>query len=263
MSGMEYPTRSELPTMPDRLRWAMRQRGLVQESLAELARCSQASIQKILKGATAKSKFLPDIARALEVDLDWLEFGTIPLQVQESAQLYRMKPRDGAPLALGVLSPWDDQTPLDEDDVELPIYKEVELASGMGRSEIQRVEGRKVRFSARTLRDAGVDLANALCATNTGNSNSPLILDRATLGVDAGMTRIIDGKIYALDHGGLLRIKFLFRLPGGGVRLRSFNRDEYPDEDFSADSIMEEGMRILGRVFWWSTLDPAGAPPLL
>lgn len=240
----------------------MHQRGLVQESLAEKAGCSQASIQKILKGRTLKSKFLPDIARALDVDLNWLDLGTAPT-LREQLNVYRIKPADGAPLSLGMLSPWDDETPLDEDDVELPIYKEVELASGLGRSEIQLVEGRKIRFSARTLRDAGVDLANAACATNKGNSNAPLILDRATLGIDLGMTRIIDGKIYALDHGGLLRIKFMYRLPNGGVRLRSFNREEHPDEDFNADEIMEVGLRILGRVFWWSTIDPQASPPLL
>lgn len=249
--------------MPDRLKWAMRRRGLVQESLAELARCSQASIQKILKGTTAKSKFLPDIARALDVDLDWLELGTAPSAVRERQSVYKLKAGDKSALHLGLLSPWDDNTPLDEDDVELPIYKEVELSSGFGRTEIQRVEGRKVRFSARTLRDAGVDPAQAACATNHGNSNAPLILDRATLGVDMGMTRIIDGKIYALDHGGLLRIKFLFRLPSGGIRLRSFNQSEYPDEDFDAEQIMADGLRILGRVFWWSSLDPQSSPPIL
>lgn len=261
---MNYPAPDDTPTLPDRLSWAMKQRGLVQETLAEQAGCSQASIQKIATGKTLKSKFLPNIARALQVDVDWLELGVTPEQIQQRQGHYSTnRLRDGAPMALSMLSLWDDETPLDEDDVELPIYKEVELASGIGRSEIQLVEGRKVRFSQRTLRAAGVDLANAACATNNGNSNAPLILDRATLGIDLGMTRIIDGKIYALDHGGLLRIKFMFRLPGGGVRLRSFNREEYPDEDYTAEEAMEQGVRILGRVFWWSTLDPQSAPPLL
>ncbi len=77
------------------------------------------------------------------------------------------------------------------------------------------------------------------------------------------MTRVVDGKIYALDHDGLLRIKFLYRLPGGGIRLRSFNRDEYEDESYTLDDVLEQRIVILGRVFWWSSLDPMGAPPLL
>lgn len=255
---MDYLDISQLPTLPDRLAYAMKQRALSQDALAEKAGCTQASIQKILGGKTLKSKFLPNIARSLGVDVDWLELGRMPTQQQAHGRL-----RDGAPIALGLLSPWDDDTPLDEDEVELPVYKEVELSSGLGRSEVQMIEGRKVRFSRRTLQAAGVDLNNAACATNTGNSNFPLILDKATLGVDRGMTRILDGKIYALDHDGLLRIKFLYRLPGGGVRLRSYNREEYADEDYSLDQVLEQRIVILGRVFWWSSLDPVNSPPLL
>ncbi|HIH0362170.1 TPA: XRE family transcriptional regulator [Pseudomonas aeruginosa] len=256
---MNYPDEEQLPTLPERLSYAMKQSALSQEALAERAGCSQASIQKILGGKTLKSKFLPDIARALGVNVDWLELGRRPPPNTTTPG----KQRDGAPLVLGLLSPWDDDTPLDEDEVELPMYKEVELSSGIGRSEVQMIEGRKVRFSRRTLQAAGVDLHNAVCATNTGNSNFPLILDKATLGVDRGMTRIIDGKIYALDHDGLLRVKFLHRLPGGGLRLRSYNRDEYEDEDYTLDEVLEQRIAILGRVFWWSTLDPLNSPPLL
>lgn len=258
LGDMEYLDAKQLPTLPDRLLHAMKARSVVQETLAELAGCTQASVQKILSGKTQKSKFLPNIARALRVDIDWLELGKVPHP--ETLQSF---PRDGAPLTLGLLSPWDDETPLDEDEVELPVYKEVELSSGPGRSEVLMLEGRKVRFSRRTLLSAGVDLNNAACATNTGNSNFPLILDKATLGVDRGMTRIIDGKIYALDHNGFLRIKFLYRLPSGGIRLRSYNRDEYADEDFTFDEVMEQRITILGRVFWWSSLDPMNSAPLL
>ncbi len=236
----------------------MKLNGFSQEALAEKVGCTQASIQKILGGKTLKSKYLPDIARALNVNVDWLELGRIP-----TSQQLQARHKDGAPIALGLLSPWDDDTPLDDDEVELPVYKEVELSSGLGRSEVQMIEGRKIRFSRRTLQAAGVDLNNAACATNTGNSNFPLILDKATLGVDRGMTRILDGKIYALDHDGLLRIKFLYRLPGGGLRLRSYNRAEYADEDYNLDEVLEQRIVILGRVFWWSSLDPVNSPPLL
>ncbi len=80
---------------------------------------------------------------------------------------------------------------------------------------------------------------------------------------EARSYRIIDGQIYALDHDGLLRIKFLYRLPGGALRLRSYNREEYGDEDYSFDEIMEQRIQIIGRVFWWSTLNPLNGPSLL
>lgn len=262
---MNYLDQTSLPTAPARLKYAMDQLDFSQEKLAERAGCSQASIQKILSGETKKSKFLPDIARALGIDIDWLELGKMPIATAGEARsdYQRNRSRDGAPIALGELATWDDETPLDEDDVVLPLYKEVELESGLGRAQSQVVEGRKVRFSRRTLKDAGVDIANAACATNKGNSNFPLILDKTTLGIDKGMTRIVDGQIYALNHDGLLRIKFLYRLPGGGLKLRSYNRAEYGDEEYTFDEIMEQRIQIMGRVFWWSTLNPLSAPPLL
>ncbi|NWB63941.1 helix-turn-helix transcriptional regulator [Pseudomonas sp. F1002] len=260
---MNYLDRSELPTLADRLNYAMSLRNLVQEDLASLIGCSQTSIQKLASGKSKTSKFLPAIARVLQADVDWLELGTIPASNTASVSGSKVQPRDGTPFVLGELSPWDDSTPLDDDEVELPLYKEVEIASGHGRSAVQVVPGRKVRFSSYTLRMAGVDPTNAACATNTGNSNHPLILDKATLGVDKGMTKIIDGQIYAIDHDGLLRIKFLYRLPGGALRLRSYNREEYGDEDYPLDDVMEQRIQIIGRVFWWSTLNPTNAPPLL
>lgn len=259
---MSNPNPDDTPNLPARLRWAMERRNFSQEKLAEKAGCSQASIQKVLAGRTQKSKFLPDIARALNVELDWLELGLASSQVQAPRAQYSVA-LDGGPVELGLLSPWDDETPLEHDEVELPLYKEVELSSGHGRTAVQITEGRKVRFSRKTLRDAGVDVANAACGTNSGNSNFPLILPRATLGIDQGMRRIVDGKIYALEHGGLFRVKFLYRLPNGGIRMRSYNRDEYPDEDYTFDQVMEQSIQILGRIFWWSSLDPISAPPML
>ncbi len=79
-------------------------------------------------------------------------------------------------------------------------------------------------------------------------------MNGATIGVDKSATRILDGEIYALEHDGMLRVKYLYRLPAGGVRLRSFNTTEHPDEEYSAEQIETQQIRILGWVFWWSTL---------
>lgn len=266
MLSMNYLNTPELPSLAARLKYAMAERGIKQDALATLAGCSQTAVQKLASGKskTGKSRFLPAIARALNVDIDWLELGkTPPLRAAENSNVYRLSPKDGGPILLEELSPWDDDTPLDHDEVALPIYKEVEIASGLGRSTVQVVPDRKIRFSAYTLRMAGVDPGMAACATNTGNSNFPLILNGATLGVDKGMTRIVDGQIYAIDHDGQLRVKFMYRLPGGGIRLRSYNRDEYADEDYTLDQVLEQRIQIIGRIFWWSTLNHLNSPPLL
>lgn len=201
------------------------------------------------------ARMAPDVARELGVNQDWLNGRDAPMRdgnyspTQIDAPLYVLEP----------LAPWDDETPLDEDEVELRLFKEVELSSGNGklaRTEVQEVTGPKLRFSRHTMRTCGVDPGNAVFGTNSGNSNHPLILHGATLGIDKGMTRIVDGEIYAIDHDGQFRVKFLQRLPGGGLRMHSFNSEEYPDEDYDFDQIMQQRIVILGRVFWWSTIRP-------
>ena len=77
----------------------------------------------------------------------------------------------------------------------------------------------------------------------------PVFPDGSTVGVDRGATTVVDGKVYALQDDGMLRIKALYRLPGGRVRIRSFNREEHPDEERDVASL-----HIIGRVFWSSVL---------
>lgn len=153
---------------------------------------------------------------------------------------------------IGMLSAWDSTTPLHDDEVAIPLYKEVEMAAGGGATEVVEVPGRLLRFAKSTLREAGVHEQNAACATVYGRSMERLIMDGATIGIDRGTTHIIDGEIYAFDHDGMLRVKYLYRLPGGGLRIRSENDEEYPEETLSAEQAAH--IRILGWVFWWSTV---------
>ncbi|PTQ70300.1 helix-turn-helix transcriptional regulator [Pseudomonas sp. GV071] len=154
---------------------------------------------------------------------------------------------------LGEMDVWEDGDPLDEDDCEVPYYAEVEFAGGAGMTEVVEVADRKLRFSNATLRAAGVDRKSAAVARVKGRSMERLILDGAAIGFDLSDTTIIDGEIYAFNQGGMLRAKYLHRLPGGAVRIRSENDDEYPDEIMTAEQYLHE-VKMLGRVFWWSTV---------
>ncbi|ETF08422.1 LexA family transcriptional regulator [Pseudomonas moraviensis] len=140
-----------------------------------------------------------------------------------------------------------------DDEVSVPFLREVELAAGSGRFVIEESERSSLRFGKRSLRHNGVQFDQAKCVTVRGNSMLPVLRDGATVGVNAGkcgIGDIIDGDLYAINHNGQLRVKQLYRLPTG-IRLRSFNRDEHPDEDYSFQEIQEEQIVILGHVFWW------------
>ncbi len=153
---------------------------------------------------------------------------------------------------IGTMAPWDSSTPLHDDEVALPFYKEVEMAAGCGSTEVIEVPGRLLRFARSTLRDAGVQPEHAVCASIKGRSMERLILDGATIGIDTSDKVIVDGEIYAFDQDGMLRVKYLYRLPGGGVRIRSENAEEFPDEFLTAEEFAQ--IRMLGWVFWWSTV---------
>lgn len=164
--------------------------------------------------------------------------------------LQRHISRDPEAVMDGPMEVWDDDTPLPDDEVLVPFLKEVELAAGSGRMSVEVNTKRRLRFGKYSLKNKGVDPANARCVTITGNSMEPVLKNGATVGVDVGNTRIVDGDLYAINHGGQLRVKQAYRLPGGGIRLRSFNRDEHPDEEYSLDDMARHEIIVIGRVFW-------------
>lgn len=154
---------------------------------------------------------------------------------------------------LQAIDVWDDDTPLGEDEVELPFFKEVELSAGKGSQVMLETHGRKLRFGKRTLSRKNIDPMAAGCVPVTGNSMEPVLPDGSTVGVDTGAVAIQDGKMYAIDHDGQLRVKLLYRIPGGGLRVRSYNDTEHPDERYDKDYV-ENHIRIIGKVFWYSVL---------
>lgn len=153
----------------------------------------------------------------------------------------------------GRMDAWDSNTPLGEDEVELPLFREVELAAGGGATQVIENRGAKLRFAKSTLSRAGVPPEAAACAFLRGHSMHPVMPDGTCVGVNTADTAIRDGEIYAIDHGGMLRIKYLHRRPGGGIRIVSQNSAEFPTEELTAEEMAGQ-VRVIGRVFWWSVL---------
>ncbi|MGI2078454.1 S24 family peptidase [Shewanella putrefaciens] len=216
--------------------------GLTQIQLAKKVGVSGVTISQWESGDySPKGKNLYKLAEALECSPDWLIFG-------EEKQT---KPESNAEF-IGGFETWDRNSPLGDDEVEIPFYMEVELAAGSGIADIREYYGPKLRFSKSTLRRQGVSVSEARCVKVNGNSMEPVLPHGSTVGVDTSQTNIIDGKMYAIDHDGMLRVKMLYKLPGGGMRLRSYNTDEWPDEHISHDQLKH--IKIIGKVFWYSVL---------
>ncbi len=214
---------------------------MTQEELAGKVGVSRVSVSQWESGYTApKGKNLYLLCQVLKCQPDWLLFDKDDTAPEANAR------------RIGEVAPWDIETLLADDEVELPFFAEVELSAGGGSYAVQEDHGPKLRFARAMLKKAGVTPTNAACTRISGNSMEPLLPDGATIGVDTACTSVKDGEIYAIEHDGMLRVKLVYRRPGGGLRLRSFNKEEYPDEVY--DSAGAKGIRLIGRVFWYSVL---------
>lgn len=144
-----------MTTFTDRLNLALKNSGLSQHQLAEKVKISQPAIQKLLSGKSSTSRKIVEIASALNVDLLWLTKGI--------GSATNNKSKSNASM-LGAIDEWDQQTPLDDDEVELPFYKDVRLAAGNGfADDIEDYNGYKLRLSRSTMRKYGIDKDCAVC----------------------------------------------------------------------------------------------------
>ncbi|MHA6128882.1 XRE family transcriptional regulator [Pseudomonas fluorescens group sp. PF-1] len=228
-----------------RIASAREKKGWNQSELARALNVTPQSVQAWESGKnTPRPKRLSEIASLLGVPGSYLMGEDLPPKNKIESNAFMLGPIDA----------WDDETPLDDDEVYVPFLKEVELSAGSGKSIVEQSNKQRLRFGKQTLRRQGVQPSDAVCVTVSGNSMEPVLPDKSTVGVDRGATSIVDGKMYAINHAGQLRVKMLYRMPGGGVRLRSYNREEHADEEYTAQEMLDSELDILGKVFWYSVL---------
>lgn len=150
---------------------------------------------------------------------------------------------------------WDSNTLVDDDEVEIVFYKSLEFACGHGKcGEVTEQEWRRLRFSRYTLNNLNIQTSNAFAATARDSSMKPLIDDGDTIFVDKGRTKIKDGKVYAIEHGGLFLCKRLYNLPNGGVRIVSDNHEEYAEIALDYNAVVQQEFKVIGWVFSISKL---------
>lgn len=137
-------------------------------------------------------------------------------------------------------------------ELQAPLLVETSAPGEPSGITICEVPSSKFRFDRSMLADLAISPNDVACMSVDGSSMDPVLPDGSTVGIDRGKQKIKDGDIYAVSHGGHLRVKMLYRLPLGGIRMRSFNRDEYPDEEYSPDRVRKEEINIVGRIFWYS-----------
>ncbi|EGT7582593.1 helix-turn-helix transcriptional regulator [Salmonella enterica] len=226
----------------ERIKYILDKEGLKQKDLAEKLHASPQRVHNWVKRNAISREAATQINEMFGYSLDWLLRGEGAPKKNRSSDLPPMS--EWTPV-----SPWDSNTPLDDDEVEIPFFKSIELAAGFGCFGMEDNNGFKLRFSKSTIRRAGASAENVVAVTVHGDSMSPVIPDGATATIDMGNKTIKDGAIYAIEQDELFRLKLLYRLPRRRLSIRSYNKDDYPDEEADMDTV-----NIIGRVIHWSVM---------
>lgn len=227
-----------MQTTSDRINQRMRDLGLQHKDLVAATGASKGTVTNWINGVNNPTgKRLVQLAQALKTTSSWLLTGN---STPEFTQV----------------EPWDSNTPLDDDEIEIPFFKDFSFACGGGSiGEAIANETRKLRMSKATLRNLSIMKENAVAATAIGDSMSPTIKDGDTIHVDLGRKNIKDGKIFAICIGGLFYCKRLYNLPLGGVRIVSDNSTEFPEFHLSEQDRVDQQFEIIGWVWQISSLE--------
>lgn len=227
-----------MQTTSDRIAQRMKELGLQHKDLVAATGASKGTVTNWINGVNSPTnERLIKLAQALKTTSSWLLTGN---STPEFTQI----------------EPWDNNTLLDGDEIEIPFFKDFSFACGSGSiGEAIANETRKLRMSKATLRNLSIMKENAVAATASGDSMSPTIKDGDTIHVDLGRKNIKDGKIFAICLGGLFYCKRLYNLPLGGVRIVSDNSAEFPEIKLNAQEIIDQQLEIIGWVWQISSLE--------
>jgi phage repressor protein C with HTH and peptisase S24 domain len=213
------------------LKEARRRKGWTQEQLGEIVGVTKGNVSGWENGRHEPSfQQLNRISLASGLPLD---VGSAPLIASEPT----MQP---------ILS-WQHESDLPAGDFVLIPRLDFHLSAGTGKDqvELQFVDKQPQAFRADWIRSERLKPSKLACMTASGRSMEPSIWDGDSLVVDVSQTEVVDGNVYALWYEGGERVKRLFRLPGGGLRIKSDN-PEYDTIDLTAEYSGQ--VRVIGRV---------------
>jgi phage repressor protein C with HTH and peptisase S24 domain len=224
----------------DRINLKMTEHNLSQADLVRGTGAGRATVSGWVNGTNNPSaKHLDNLAKTLKTTTSWLLTG-----FADEGNNFQL------------VETWDSNTPLDEDEVEIPFLKDFSFACGSGSiGDAIANEKRKLRMSKSTLRNLTITKENVVAATASGDSMCPTIKDGDTIHLDLGRKTVKDGKIFAVCIGGLFYCKRLYNMPFGGVRIVSDNSEEFPEIVLTADEAKDQDFQIIGWVWQIATLE--------
>ena len=213
-----------------------------QADLAAAVGATREAVTQWESGATSSigAKYLLKVAKALNVSADWLQHGRGPrrpaARVAEPLHAYEVAVDDGG-------NEFDPDQEAWVDDVE------VLVAAGDGKIVPEFVPTRyRQRYRLSWFTEKRAKPENVKTMRVDGDSMERTLFDGDKIAVDFGQRSIQNGKVYLCAIGDEVRVKRLFRMADGRIRITSDNPDKvvYPDEYIT--QIDADSFAVLGRV---------------
>lgn len=209
-------------TIGQRIRDARKRRQMSRPDLAKASGVKYPTLAGIENDDQATTTFLPDIARALDVSLDWLRTGKGP------RDRVREEPPDYG---------WRD----------VRAYAQ-SAAAGDGMVPDEYAETHSLKFKASSLRRKGLHQHRLHVFYANGDSMEPRIHDGDALLFDEGDTAPKDGSIYLVQHAGQIYVKRMHQYGDQWFLVSDNTSDPKWRKPVPVD--FDSGFEVLGRVRW-------------
>ncbi|MBK59402.1 MAG: hypothetical protein CML01_11435 [Pseudomonas sp.] len=228
-------------TISEILTALMERTGMNQSTLSEATGVGQSTIHRILSGESKdpQHKNVAPLAAHFGITTDQLR-GSKPLDIDSMPLRREDLLRRSVPVMEGA-----------DELVDLPFISRVSLSGDLRRETVETT-GELRKIAQEELNRCGVERAHAAFVRTQGDTMAPVFIDGSVAGVNMAATEIVDGKIYAVQISGEIWIKRAYRIPGGGLRLTSYDPD-VEDMRFTPDMLRTQQVAIVGRVFYNAT----------
>lgn len=233
----------------ERLKFILVKENLKQRELASILNVSSQTVNNWLKRDAISKEAAQSISEKLGYSLNWLLNGLGDEKIEKKDNQF-IQSNITEDNSSGVFA-WDNYTLLDDSEVEVAFLQDIDLIKNDGAIMNVDYKKHKIRLPKSTLQQVGAPLdgSTVVCFKAKGNSMTPVIPSGATIAIDTSNKTIYDGKVYVIEQDGLKRLRMLYKRPGSRLIIRSYNRDEYEDEEDN-----ELNVKIIGRMFWYSVL---------
>lgn len=248
-------------------------KGWTLDALEERSGVAGGTIHALEVRDSSRSQYFPALAEALEIPFPMLyqaaqegelprlwTFGDRIFELEDDSAgrptLVERTPGHAAPPARPTSYPsmrpilaWEHETDLPEGEFVMVPRLDVRLSAGHGTGgsqvEIEFNEKQPQAFRADWIRSEHLKPKKLAAMKADGDSMEQRIQHGDALVIDTSQTEVRDDRVYAIWYDGGERVKRLYRLPGGGLRIHSDN-PKYPDLVLKPDEL--DQVRIIGRV---------------